>query len=221
MTDALPVLFTHFGDEWIRGSEIVLLDLLGALNKEKICPIVWCNGADMAQACRNAGYPTYHDEFRHMFDYGSPKPSARHFLGLVGKCRALCRDHGIRVLHANSLAPVQWLAPAGMAQQIPVLAHLHIDYLRRSRYALLLHTVALAVGVSRQAIEGPLHDGIPPERTRVIYNGIDFARVGRSSNDLRGQFGIPATAFAIGSIGSLIKRKGHDVLINAFCRLPT
>jgi len=45
MTNALPVLFTHFGDEWIRGSEIVLLDLWGAQGKNKIHPLVWCNGA--------------------------------------------------------------------------------------------------------------------------------------------------------------------------------
>jgi len=220
VTNPISVLFTHFGDEWIRGSEILLLDLLGALDKNKIRPIVWCNGADMAQACRNAGYLTYHDEFRHMFDYGSPKPSARHFLGLVKKCRALCRENDIRVLHANSLAPAQWLGPAGMAEQIPVLAHLHIDYLRRSRYALLLHAATLIVGVSRQVIDGPLEDGIPPERTRVIYNGIDFARLGDSKKDLRRALGISPKAPVIATTGSLIRRKGHDVLIRAFQALP-
>ena len=220
MTGPIPVLFTHFGDEWIRGSEILLLDLLKALNPDKIRPIVWCNGADMAQACRDAGYPTRRDEFRHMFDYGSPKPSARHFLGLISKCRALCRENDIRVLHANSLAPAQWLGPAGMAEQIPVLAHLHIDYLRRSRYALLLHAATLIVGVSRQVIDGPLEDGVPPERTRVIYNGIDFARLSASEKDLRGALGISAQAPVIATTGSLIQRKGHDILIRAFQALP-
>ena len=220
MANPISVLFTHFGDEWIRGSEILLLDLLKALDPGKIRPVVWCNGADMAQACRNAGHTTYHDEFRHMFDYSSPKPSARHFLGLVSKCRALCRQNDIRVLHANSLAPAQWLGPAGMAEQIPVLAHLHIDYLRRSRYALLLHAATLIVGVSRQVIEGPLEDGIPAERTRVIYNGIDFARLGDSKKDLRAELGISSDAFVIATTGSLIKRKGHDILIRAFQALP-
>jgi glycosyltransferase involved in cell wall biosynthesis len=216
VTGPIPVLFTHFGDEWIRGSEILLLDLLRALDTDKIRPVVWCNGADMAQACRDAGYPTYRDEFRPMFDYGSPKPSARHFLGLVSKCRKFCREHGIRVLHSNSLAPAQWLGPAGMAEQIPVLAHLHIDYLRRSRYALLLHAATLIVGVSRQVIDGPLQDGVPPERTRVIYNGIDFARLGDSGKDLRAALGIPRGAPVIATTGSLIQRKGHDILIRAF-----
>src|SRR4051812_19340757 len=105
------ILFTHYGEDWIRGSEVLLLDLLGALNKNKVKPIVWCNSNTMASATRAAGYLTYQDDFRHMFDYGSPKPSASHFFGLVRKGRELCRKHGVGILHGNSLAPVQWLAP--------------------------------------------------------------------------------------------------------------
>src|SRR6478752_1790588 len=103
----LTVLFTHYGEDWIMGSEILLLDLLAALNKDKVHPIVWCNSSAMAKACREAGHLTYQDDFQHMFDYGSPRPSAAHFLGLVHKARALCREHRVQVLHSNSLAPTQ------------------------------------------------------------------------------------------------------------------
>jgi glycosyltransferase involved in cell wall biosynthesis len=221
MNRPCPILFTHFGDQWIRGSEVVLLDLLQAIDRDRVDPVVWCNGAEMAEACRNAGYTTYQDEFRYMFDYDAPKPSARHYLGLIRKGRNLCRAHGIRVLHANSLAPAQWLVPVGLMERIPVLAHLHIDYLRRSRYALLMHAATLIVGVSRQVIEGPLVDGVAPVRARVIYNGIDFGRLGDTTVNLRGNLGIPSEAFVIATTGSLIKRKGHDILIRAFAALPT
>jgi glycosyltransferase involved in cell wall biosynthesis len=154
-----------------------------------------------------------------MFDYDSPKPSASGYFGLIRKARFLCREHGIRVLHANSLAPAQWLVPAGLAERVPVLAHLHIDYLRRSRYALLLHAATLIVGVSRQVIDGPLEDGVGPERARVIYNGIDFDRLGDSDVNLRAMLGIPKEAFVVATTGSLIKRKGHDILIRAFAEL--
>ena len=216
MADPTPVLFTHFGDEWIRGSEVVLLDLLAAIDKGKVRPVVWCNGAEMAKACQGAGYTTYRDDFRHMFDYGSPKPSASHFLSLIRKGRSLCREHGVQVLHANSLAPAQWLVPVGLTERIPVLAHLHIDYLLRSRYALLLHAATLIVGVSQPVIEGPLEDGVSPERTRIIHNGIDFARLGDSTADLRAKLGISHDAFVVATAGSLIKRKCHDILIRAF-----
>lgn len=221
MPAPIPVLFTHYGDEWIRGSETVLLDLLRALDKDRIKPVVWCNGADMAAATTSAGYATYRNEFRYFLDYDSPKPSLSYFRGLVRTCRTICRQHGIRVLHANSAAPAQWLVPAALTMRLPVLAHLHIDYLRRSRYVLLLHAATLVVGVSRQVIDDFIADGMPPSRTRVIYNGIDRSRLGRSATDLRRVLDIPGDAFVIATTGSLIERKGHDVLIRAFHALPS
>ena len=221
MTAPIPVLFTHYGDEWIRGSETVLLDLLRALDKDRVRPVVWCNSAEMAAAARSAGYPTHRSEFSYFFDHSSPPANLSYFRQLVRTCRALCCEHDIRVLHANSAAPVQWLVPAGLGAQLPVLAHLHIGYLRRSRYALLLHSATLAVGVSRQVIDDLIADGMAPARTRVIYNGIDFSRLGRSAADLKAALNIPAGAFVVATTGSLIARKGHDVLIRAFHALPT
>ncbi len=221
MSEPIPVLFTHFGEEWIRGSETVLLDLLRSLDKRRVSPVVWCNGEEMASASRAAGYPTYRSEFCFFFDYGSPPLNVGHLKRLVEGCRTLCREHGIRVLHANSAAPAQWLVPAGFCARVPVLAHLHIDYLRRSRYACLLHAATVAVGVSRQVIEGLIADGMSPTRTRVIYNGIDQERLSLNGINLRVEKNIPADAFVISTAGSLIRRKGHDVLIRAFSILPT
>lgn len=215
-TGPMPILFTHFGDQWIRGSETLLLDLMAHLDPARFRPVVWCNGIDMADACRAAGYQTHRTDFAYYFDAGSPRFSPGTYAALVREGTALARQHGIRILHANSAVPAQWMLPVARTLRLPLLSHLHIDYLRRSRYAMLLHQADLIVGVSRQVLDDFLGDGVPDTRTRVIYNGIDFARLDqRPGKDLRPLLGIPAGTTLIGAAGSLIRRKGHDVLIRA------
>lgn len=214
--DPIPILFTHYGDEWIRGSEIVLLDLLGALDKRQVIPIVWCNGREMAAACLEAGYKTYRSEFRTMFDYGSRPPNPRHYLETIRFGTKICRDHDIRVIHANSAAPAQWLVPISRKIHVPMLTHLHISYLKRSRYAFLLHCSNVVVGVSKQVLNGLKADGMADRRLRVIYNGINFKRLDGGVHGLRQRIGIPCHAVVVTTAGSLIKRKGHDILLQAF-----
>jgi glycosyltransferase involved in cell wall biosynthesis len=212
----IPVLFVHYGDDWIRGSETVLLDLLKSLDKKNVRPIVWCNSPSMARASRQAGYTTHRTNFSVAFDYRSAKGSYRDTWHLIRECKDLCSKYEIQVLHANSGAPLQWLVPAGCSLRLPVLGHLHIDYLPRSRYALLFHGASLLVGVSRQAILGPLTDGVSVRRTKVIYNGIDFARLLEPADNVRHTLGIAENELVVATAGSLIARKGHDILIAAF-----
>ncbi len=217
----LPVLFTHFGDAWIRGSETLLLDLLRRLDPTRVRPIVWCNGTEMAQACKDAGHITHRTDFAFYLDAGSPAFNARHYAALLREGASLVRQHDIRVLHANSAAPSQWLLPTARRLRLPLLVHLHTAYLRRSRYTLLLHLADSIVGVSRQVLEALLADGVPSSRMRVIHNGIDFDRLtGAPASDLRQTLGIPHDALVIGAPGSLIARKGLDILIPAFSALP-
>jgi L-malate glycosyltransferase len=216
----IPVLFTHYGEPWIRGSEQLLLDLLAHLDPARVRPIVWCNQRPMADAARALGLTTYRSDFEVYFDYLCPRFRLSRYRALMREARDLIRRHQIRVLHSNSAGPCQWLAPVARRLRLPLLAHLHTGYLRRSRYALLLHQASLVVGVSRQVVTPFIEDGIDPEYTRIIYNGIDFSRLRpKASADFRRALGLPNDAVVVTSIGSLIRRKGQDVLLRAFSLL--
>jgi hypothetical protein len=97
----VPVLFTHFGEQWIRGSEMVLLDLLRYLDPAIIRPVVWCNGTDLAEACRAAGHPVHQMDFTVYFEHWSPRFDLRAYRAVVRESNSLVRRYGIRVLHAS------------------------------------------------------------------------------------------------------------------------
>jgi glycosyltransferase involved in cell wall biosynthesis len=220
MAAPITVLFVHYGEDWLRGSEILLLDLLRNLDPRRVRPVVWCNAAAMERACRDAGHEVRRDDFAFYLDHGSPFPNPVGWAAQVRKGRALIQETGASVVHANSAAPAQWMVPAARLGRVPLLLHLHIGYLRRGRYALLQHLPDLTVGVSAQVLEGLISDGVAPERLRVIPNGIDPARLQPSARELRLELGIPDGAPVVASIGSLIPRKAHDVLLRAMAQLP-
>jgi glycosyltransferase involved in cell wall biosynthesis len=83
-----------------------------------------------------------------------------------------------------------------------------------------LHQVSLAVGVSQGCIAGLLADGVPPERVRVIPNGVDADRLkAQAEEGFRSRLGYTPDTVVVAQIGSLIHRKGVDVLLRSFQQL--
>jgi glycosyltransferase involved in cell wall biosynthesis len=78
------------------------------------------------------------------------------------------------------------------------------------------------VGVTRGLCDYMVREGLPAERVFYIPSFVD-ARVVRSEEALAGlrrSLGIPGDAIVVLSLGRFIRKKGFDILLNAFARLP-
>lgn len=212
----ITVLFTHYGENWIRGSERCLLDLITHLDKTKFKAILWCNHNIMESEAKTLGIDVYRSDFPLLFGWQQPRFNIAAFVELVQQAVQLIDKHNIKLMHANSAAPCQWLNLAAYRRSIPVVSHLHSNYQLRDRLTLGLYQAAMVVGVSQFVLNDLLLDRMPSERTCIIANGIDTARLQQQTPvDLRHLLKIDRDDFIIATVGSLIHRKGIDLIIAA------
>jgi L-malate glycosyltransferase len=210
------ILFAHFGGEWIRGSERCLLDLLSHLDKGRFKAIVWCNSETMANELRRMDIDVVQSDFPRLFKLQYYRTPVSKYYGVVRKAIELIDQHDIKLIHANSSIPTQFLNFVARARNIPLISHLHSRNSMSDRVSNGLHQVSMAVGVSQPVIDQLMQDGMPREHTCVIANGIDTdAFMRQPTVNFRKTLKLSATDFVIATTGSLIRRKGIDIIIDA------
>jgi len=129
----------------------------------------------------------------------------------------LLGHHRGDLLHANSLSMGRLSGPVAAELQMPSIAHLR-DIVKLSRQAVAdLSRHARLLAVSRAAADFHTAAGVPPQKTRVLYNGVDLAefRPRPGSGYLHRQLRLPPDALLVGTIGQICLRKGQDVLVRA------
>lgn len=214
------ILFTHYGDNWIRGSERCLLDLLSHLDKTKFTAILWCNQKMMEQEAKKLGIKVYRSDFSLLFGWSAPKANIAAFFTLRKQALSLIDKYQIQLIHANSAAPCQWLNFAARQRNLPLICHLHSIYQLRDRLTLGLYQVSMAVGVSHYVLSDLHKDNMPHTRTCVIANGIDKQKLeAQKTSPIANTLAIKADDFVIATVGSLIYRKGVDLIIVAVAQL--
>lgn len=216
----LKVLCVHYGEDWIAGSEIALLEMMRWFPTAGVQPALWCNARAMQEAAAELGIEARRDDLEHFFDYASPRFSLGAYLRQVQLAGRIIAETDADLVHCNSAAPAQWMRWACWRAGVPMVVNLHAPYLRRSRYVLGVHAADRIVAVA-QAVAAPLlADGVSPARVAVVPNGFDFEQVLKGQAlGLREALGIPASAVVGAIAGSLILRKGHDILFEAMRRL--
>ena len=59
-------------------------------------------------------------------------------------------------------------------------------------------------------------DGVPPDRTTTVYDGVDLEHVAAAPRlDLHGELWLPSGAPIVGNVAALVPHKGHRYLISA------
>lgn len=212
MTARQTILFIHSGRDWIRGSERVLLDLAAQLPTSRYRPVVWCNAERLRDACSEAGIEVVSRQFPER----SENPWWRQAREPVRETARLIGELDARVVHVNTLECLPWALHAARGARVPVLAHLHLPTTTDERIWFGLHQATLAVGVSRFSVAWVAADGADPSSTRTVYNAVAPQRLERGdATRLRAELGIPASAFLVVTVGSLIPRKDIGTVVES------
>jgi len=211
-----PVLFVHYGDNWVRGSEQCLLDLLLFLDRKLFYPVVWCNSQRMYLEILALKIEVVCEPFPLLLGWQKPFWDVKGFMRLIRRGKALVDHYNIQLIHSNSGGPCQWLNFIARSRKLPLVAHLHSHYLIRDRLTLGLTQVSHVIAVS-PPVAGQLTEiGMPRERITTIANGINRQKFIRArSTNLRTLLKLDKQDFVLFSTGSLIHRKGMDILIAA------
>jgi glycosyltransferase involved in cell wall biosynthesis len=143
----------------------------------------------------------------------------RPWLHLVKRMRELQID----ILHTHKIGSNLWGSLIAPRVPVPVfIAHEHtwswegqpvrklIDRRMIAPRAAAFVAVSQADRANMTAIEG-----IPPEKTRFIPNGIPPQRRLRSGVDMRAELGVGADQPLVGAVGTLRPQKAYEVMIEA------
>jgi glycosyltransferase involved in cell wall biosynthesis len=122
------------------------------------------------------------------------------------------RRIGADVIHTHLSTGAWWGSMAGRLLGIPVLAHVHALN-TKTCFVMADMIAACSQGVKRHLVA----QGIPAERIRVIYNGIDVEALDRLRplQDVRDDLGLTDGQPVIGVAAHLTPKKGQRHVIEA------
>ena len=208
--ESLQILHVDTGRE-LRGGQGQVLTLCKGLLERGVSQLLVCPpGSPLALRASEAGVPVRALRMRGEFD-----------LWAAWRLRTAIRAWGANLVHvhdahAHALA---WLA-ARRLPDVALVVSRRVDFeisrnwiSRRKYLDPRVRYLAISTGV-RDVLE---RGGVAPEAIRIVPSGVDLARFTFRTPParLREEFGFPASAPLIGTIGSLVDHKGHRYLLEA------
>jgi L-malate glycosyltransferase len=216
------ILCIHTGGDTLRGSEYALLEVLRGFKAAGRDVLLLCDRPAMRVAARSAG-----EQVRAipsgelMFDWPDMKLNLLKVLSANVSVVRHIQSFRPDIVYCNGGRSCQSSLMAARMTGVPIVVHLHAPYSRR--YHLLYGTSwANAVIHCSGAIKRFHEARARFRRSILVLNGLDLDLMMRPNNDPRlypGYPPIPRDRTVLGFIGSLIPRKGLDILIDAVALL--
>lgn len=138
------------------------------------------------------------------------------------KIAALLRDRGCDLLYMNN-------QPSSNLEGILAAKALNLKCIQHSRIDVSLNLfeadavnsfVSKVICVSKGVMDSLVRSGVSPQKCTVVYNGIDpDMKPMTDASEIRRMYDINDDEILIGTVGSLIKRKRINDLIDALAKL--
>jgi glycosyltransferase involved in cell wall biosynthesis len=222
------VLFMHYGSNLIRGSEIVLLNILKSIDTNSFNPIVCCNTPIFYRELQKLDLECYQIVMTEIMIDGKENRSLnfiKYFYNLIHLLK-ISKDKNIDLVYCNSGLPVQTGIFIAKYLQVPIICHIHSPFTKRYYYIWLLSFLNKIIFCSENTKNKSLFKVNFKGNSVRILNGIDTdyfrkpdENIIEKATMLRSQYGISSYDIVIAQIGSLIYRKGIDILLNAFKKI--
>jgi glycosyltransferase involved in cell wall biosynthesis len=209
----------------IGGSDIALLRMIHALDRERWAPVVALpHEGPLSALLEEAGAELRYVPMRQLRTLPSPRYQLGYFASLlpgVYHLRDLIRSDRIDLVHSNSLYSLYGAFAARLAGQRHIW-HVReipprIVVARRLLATAVRRLSSVVIAMSDACVEGLFGPGRPPLNLVVLPDGLDLSRWGAvvSGARIRAELGFADDIPLIGFIARLDPWKGLDVFLQA------
>jgi glycosyltransferase involved in cell wall biosynthesis len=216
------LLIVHHGDDWLRGSERCLLALVAALDRTRFRPMVVCNQPTLAAALERGGIEHHRLRMPEVrLEVPRPRLPLAGYTSAFRKLRQIACRRPFALVYANAGVSCQLGGPIARSLGLASLCHVHAGFTRRHYWSWLLPLASSLVFVSDAIRRSSLASLGFRGRVHTVPNGIDLRRFRPATPRdpaVRAALGVPPDEPLLAQVGSLIPRKGVDVLLRAFAR---
>lgn len=231
----MKVLYIVGGEGNRYGSEIIAIDLISAGKRNGIgYVVVTANKGAVSEACDQLGVENYVVPFRFFVYKAMSNPILNLIKKTVWKTRAeYLTRRAVRVLekkldmksfdliHTNLSRD---LLGGVLAERngIPHIWHIHelykahyqLSFLRENQVKWMAEHADRFIAISKTVADEWIESGLPREKVKIVYNGIDLSKIERKCGTL------DSNLLRLVMVGHIVPPKGQEQVIIGLSKLP-